>query len=76
MAETPVKKTSKTRAPSKTVTTGGVAGAITIVLVWAVQTIWPSLDVPAEVQGAITVVVTFVAAWIVRDPQRTAGSKH
>lgn len=75
MAETPDKKT-KTRAPSKTVTTGGVAGAITIVLVWIAQTIWPSLDVPNTVQGAITVVVTFLAAWIVRDPDRRPTAKH
>ena len=75
MAETPVKKT-KARGPSKTVTTGGVAGAITIVLVWAAQTVWPSLDVPAEVQGAFTVVATFLAAWIVRDPARRDISKH
>ena len=75
MSDSPAKR-STTRAPSKTVTTGGVAGAITVVLVWIAQTIWPSLDVPAEVQGAITVVVTFLAAWIVRDPDRRSTAKH
>lgn len=76
MAEEAKPKKKTPRAPSKTVTTGGVAGAITIVLAWAAQTIWPSLDIPAEVQGAFTVVVTFLAAWIVRDPQRRAEAKH
>lgn len=75
MAETPDKKT-KTRAPSKTVTTGGVAGAITIALTWIAQTIWPGLNIPAEVQGAFTVIVTFLAAWIVRDPDRRTTTKH
>lgn len=76
MASAPAKR-SKTRAPSKTVTTGGVAGALTIVLVWIAQTVFPSLDVPAEIQGAITVVVTFLAAWIIRDPDRSGDTaKH
>lgn len=75
MESTPAKR-SRTRPPSKTVATGGVAGASTIVLVWIAQTIWPSLDVPNTVQGAITVVVTFLAAWIVRDPDRRPTAKH
>lgn len=76
MAEEPQPKKKTPRAPSKTVTTGGVAGAITIVLAWIAGTIWPSLDIPAEVQGAFTVVVTFIAAWIVRDPARRDPAKH
>lgn len=76
MAEEAKTKKKTPRAPSKTVTTGGVAGAITIVIAWIAGVIWPSLDIPAEVQGAFTVVVTFVAAWIVRDPERRATAKH
>lgn len=62
------------REPSKTVKTGSVAGAVTIVMVWAVGSIWPTLDVPPEVSAAVTLIVTAVAAWIVPDPART--SKH
>lgn len=76
MAEEAKPKKKTPRAPSKTVTTGGVAGALTIVVAWIAGVIWPSLDIPAEVQGAFTVVVTFVAAWIVRDPQRRDTAKH
>jgi hypothetical protein len=76
MAEEAKTKKKTPRAPSKTVTTGGVAGAITIALTWVAQTIWPGLDIPAEVQGAFTVIVTFLAAWIVRDPERRATAKH
>lgn len=75
MASAPAKR-GKLRAPSKTVATGSVAGALTIVLVWIAQTVFPSLDVPAEVQGAFTVVVTFLAAWIVPDPDRRPTAKH
>lgn len=75
MESTPAKR-GKLRAPSKTVTTGGVAGAITIVIVWIAQSVWPSIDVPATVQGAVTVIVSYVAAWIVRDPDRRPTAKH
>lgn len=62
------------REPSKTVKTGSVAGAVTIVMVWAVGGIWPTLDVPPEVAAAVTLIVTAVAAWIVPDPDR--APKH
>lgn len=75
MASAPAKR-GKLRAPSKTVNTGGVAGAITIVIVWIAQSVWPSLDVPATVQGAVTIIVSFAAAWIVRDPDRRPTAKH
>lgn len=58
------------RQPSKTVTTGTVAGAVTILLVWILTTIWPSLEIPAEVSSAFTLIITALAAWIVPDPAR------
>lgn len=72
---TPAKR-GKFRAPSRAVNTGGLAGAITIVIVWIAQSVWPSIDVPATVHGAVTVIVSYVAAWIVRDPDRRPTAKH
>lgn len=62
------------RKPSKTVTTGSLAGAVTIVLLWAFGTLCPSVVVPAEVSAAITLIITAAASWIVPDPHRSA--KH
>lgn len=72
---TPAKR-GKFRAPSKAVNTGGVAGSITIVIVWIAQSVWPSIDVPATVHGAVTVIVSYVAAWIAPDPDRRPPAKH
>lgn len=64
------------RQPSKTVTTGTVAGAITILVVWAVTAIWPTLEIPAEVSSAFTLIITALSAWIVPDPDRRPNAKH
>lgn len=63
------------RAPSKTVTTGSAAGALVIIIVWVVGEIWPGVDIPAEVSAAMTLLISTVSAWIVRDPQRRPA-KH
>lgn len=63
------------RAPSKTVTTGSAAGAAVIIIVWLIGTIWPGVDIPAEVSAAMTVIVSSAAAWIVPDPDRRPA-KH
>lgn len=63
------------RAPSKTVKTGAAAGAMSLILVWVIGTIWPTLDIPGEVAAAFTVVLSSVSAWIVRDPQK-GDAKH
>lgn len=62
------------RAPSRTVATGSVAGAATIVLLWVFGIIWPAVVVPVEVSAAITLLISSGAAWIVPDPSRSA--KH
>ena len=58
------------RAPSKTVTTGGAAGAAVIIIVWLIGAVWPGVDIPAEVSAAMTVIISGAAAWIVPDPDR------
>lgn len=62
------------RAPSKTVKTGTTAGAGSIVLVWAFDQFLPSVEMDPTVAGAIVLLITAAAAWIVPDPGRRA--KH
>lgn len=42
----------------------GLAGALTIVIVWAVHQ-WGSIDVPPEVASAFTTIIAGAATWIV-----------
>lgn len=55
------------RAPSKTVQTSAAAGAVSIIIVWLVTSIFPAVVIPGEVAAAFTVVISSVSAWIVRD---------
>lgn len=41
-----------------------VAGAVTIIATWIVGLAYPEVEVPAEVQTAVTVVLTAAGAWI------------
>ena len=50
--------------PQPKVVAGGVAGALTIVLVWAAGQF--GVDVPAEVASAFTVLVSFAAGYITK----------
>lgn len=50
-----------TPAPSRKVAAGGLAGALTIILVWAVAQF--GLEVPGEVASAITVIVSFFTSY-------------
>lgn len=61
------------RAPSKTVTTGSVSGAVVVLILWAWAVVFPSIDIPADVAAAVAVLVTAGAAWIVPDPARRPG---
>lgn len=45
------------------VAAGGVAGAVTIILVWLLNTA-AGVDVPPEVASALTTVLSFAAGWI------------
>ena len=53
------------KAPKPKVVAGGVAGAFTIVVVYAAGL--AGLDVPAEVASAFTVLVSFVAGYVKSD---------
>lgn len=64
------------REPSRTVTTGGAAGAVVIIVVYLVSLAWPQIEVPAEVASAATLIVSVLGAWIVPDPERRPNAKH
>jgi hypothetical protein len=45
---------------------GVLAGALTTIAAWAARA-FGQVEIPAEVQGAITVVITAVVQWFVPD---------
>ena len=49
--------------PTRKVTAGVLAGAVTVVLTWAVQAS-SEVDIPAEVAAAVTTILTFAASWL------------
>jgi hypothetical protein len=51
-------------APTTKVAAGGVAGAVTVLLVWILGLL--HLAVPPEVASALTVIISFVASYFVR----------
>lgn len=55
-------------APSRKVTTGGLAGALSVIIVWAVEE-FGGVTIPAEIASAFTVIATAVVAYLV--PERT-----
>lgn len=64
------------REPSRTVTTGGAAGAVVVIAIYLVSLAWPHIEVPAEVAAAATLIVSVIGAWIVPDPKRRPNAKH
>ena len=53
------------KTPTKKVGAGAVAGALSVLLVWAVQQ--AGMDVTAEISSAFTTLLTFVTSWMVKD---------
>jgi putative flippase GtrA len=65
-------------APTTKVTAGGVAGALTVLVVWILGLL--HVPVPPEVASAITVIISFVTSYLVRqrvpvaaDPPNASG---
>ena len=54
---------------SNKVTAATVASAIVACFVWAASA--AGVDVPLEVQGAVTTILVFVAGYLVTDPRRS-----
>ena len=61
--------------PTTKVTAGGVAGAITVLVVWILGMF--NVAVPPEVASAFTVIVSFAISYFVRErvPVATDGTK-
>lgn len=51
--------------PTNKVAAGGITGAVSLILVWAVGL--AGLEVPAEVAAAFTAVLAFAASYLVRE---------
>jgi len=56
-----------TPAPTRKVTSGGLAGALSILVIWLINTV-VGKEVPPEVASSFTVVLTFIVAYLV--PER------
>jgi preprotein translocase subunit SecD len=54
--------------PSRKVTAGVLAGAVSVILVWAIKT-YVHQDLPGEVASSITTVLTFVTSWFVPETE-------
>ncbi len=56
--------------PTRKVTLGGVAGAISVVLVWLANSFLMPQEkpIPAEIASAITTIISFVVSYFVPDP--------
>lgn len=54
---------------SPKVLAGTLAAAIVTIIVWAAGA--AGIEVPTEVQGAITTILVFVAGWLKLDPARS-----
>jgi len=54
-----------TYVPTRKMTTVGVAGSITVMVVWGLS--YLGVQVPAEVSSAFTTMISFAGGWLVRD---------
>jgi len=57
------------RSVSPKVTAAAVVAAIVTCLVWVASA--AGIDVPLEVQGAVTTILVFAAGYLVSDPRRS-----
>jgi putative flippase GtrA len=59
-----VEARSASALPVRKVAAGGAAGAVTVILVWIASAAF-KVDIPPEVASAITVVISFVAGYLI-----------
>jgi len=50
-------------APTTKTLAAGIAGAVTMIVVWAVKT-WGKVDIPPEIAVAISTVISFAASYL------------
>lgn len=52
--------------PVPKVAAAGIAGAITVLLVFIVESIWPNFEIPTTVSSAVTAIIAFAAGYMKR----------
>lgn len=55
-----------TPAPTRKVAATGIAGAVTVVLIYLVQSFF-NVSIPAEVASAVTLILSFASGYIVKE---------
>lgn len=55
-----------TASPTRKVASAGIGGAVSIVLVYLVQSIF-NIEIPSEVASAITAIIAFGAGYLVKE---------
>lgn len=55
------------KTPTRKVTGGAIAGALSVVLIWITQQM--GVIVPAEISSAVTTLITFATSYWLSDPE-------
>ncbi len=67
MADVTVEKYSQvSSAPTNKVAAGGIGGSISVVILYLIETIF-DISIPAEVAASAATVISFAAAYLVRE---------
>jgi hypothetical protein len=76
--ETPTLAASSRLLPRRKVAVGGLAGSLSIVLVWILNKfVMPSGEsVPSEIASALTMILTFVVSYLVTEPGFVMDNGH
>lgn len=64
--EQPTHEEKPSLKPVAKVAAAGIAGAITVLVVFIINLIWPDVEIPNEVAAAFTAIVAFAAGYIKR----------
>ena len=55
-----------TAAPTNKVASAGLGGALSVLVIFVIQSIW-NVEIPAEVAAAIAAIVSFVAGYMTKE---------
>lgn len=55
-----------TPAPTRKVAATGIAGAVSVVLIYVLQVLF-NINIPAEVASAITLILSFISGYLVKE---------
>lgn len=59
-------KNQPTASPTRKIAATGIAGAVTVVLMYIVQATF-NIEIPAEVASAVTLILSFAAGYTVKE---------